>query len=814
MIRTSYCCKVILLLAFLGGAASLWAQIPAGMLNPAVDSPAQPFSYFWHPTDVLGALYDPVASEVTPEGYVYTGFGELMFFAGSPPEPVNQRIKTLYNGYLPVVQYTFQQNGVRYNFTMFAADPGDRLQGLPVNFVRVRLENADTTQRTAFLTSAFRFLPPNTKFRRPPDYRFAQRFDLIPSQFTEGQTTFNPHWRYSFERDALVRDGRLLYLFPSGPELVDRSLTQRDSGFRVYRYLSGQVEGELEPELDLKPETPMGLVMYRISLQPGQSESLTFKMPIVPIRESSPESQRLETADYDQYFQKTVAFWTNLVGNSPPLRFPEQKVQEALLANTVYSLLAIDKVGDDYIPNVNKFQYHRYYPTDTALMNISLDDMGQEKSAAQALLYGLKIQSPGGSFLLEHDLWETFGHMLWAWGRHYRLTGDQAFLQQVYPAVVKAMDWEMNITHADPLGLIPPATIDDDAQLKGCHQTGQDMWTLDGIRNAARMANALGKPDDAARFEAEYQRFWQAFETALTAQTAQTAGYITPCLDHTLKGNDWDNLHTLYPEPLFDAFDPRVTATIQRTRGTYLEGILPYVWPRALGEADGKYIFSSAPELHYWHTPDNSENQLVRDDAQDQQLTVQDLYNLLLHTTATHATQEFGTYPWADRDLPDWNILPDGSTSATIVEMMRNMLVREYKDELHLFSAVSPAWLQPGKTVEINHEPTEFGPVSAVLKAGSGGLTISLSNQFRKPPARVIVPVPWFYRLDHAEADGHALAAEHGELAFSPDTRKLEIRGAIRPGTATMSFDDTVKEYKQNYRQRYEKFLHTGQINP
>ena len=50
------------------GSASLPGQISGGMLDPDVDVPGEPFSYFWHPTDVIGALYAPVATEVTPEG--------------------------------------------------------------------------------------------------------------------------------------------------------------------------------------------------------------------------------------------------------------------------------------------------------------------------------------------------------------------------------------------------------------------------------------------------------------------------------------------------------------------------------------------------------------------------------------------------------------------------------------------------------------------------------------------------------------------------------------------------------------------------
>ena len=47
-----------------------------GIARDLTDPPGKPFSYFANPDDVLGAFGAPVASEVTPEGYVFTGFGE------------------------------------------------------------------------------------------------------------------------------------------------------------------------------------------------------------------------------------------------------------------------------------------------------------------------------------------------------------------------------------------------------------------------------------------------------------------------------------------------------------------------------------------------------------------------------------------------------------------------------------------------------------------------------------------------------------------------------------------------------------------
>ena len=139
------------------------------------------------------------------------------------------------------------------------------------------------------------------------------------------------------------------------------SLSLEDNGLRTYRYFTGEVEGSVNPTYRLSEQTPMGVVSYGIHLKPGQTKSLVFKMPIVPLPENTAQARQMEEADYGSTLERTESFWQGLVKNSSPLVFPEAKVQETLLANTVFDLLAIDRVGSDYIPNVNKFQYHAFY---------------------------------------------------------------------------------------------------------------------------------------------------------------------------------------------------------------------------------------------------------------------------------------------------------------------------------------------------------------------------------------------------------------------------------------------------------------------
>jgi hypothetical protein len=131
--------------------------LAAQMVNPTIDAESGPFSYYSHPTDMIGVMDAPTGTLVSPEGYLYTGFGELMFFTGNPEIAIDQRVKTLLHGYLPVIQYNFVRDGIRYEFTDFAATLDGKPSGTQVDFVRVRIENISKVQRTAWFSTGMRY---------------------------------------------------------------------------------------------------------------------------------------------------------------------------------------------------------------------------------------------------------------------------------------------------------------------------------------------------------------------------------------------------------------------------------------------------------------------------------------------------------------------------------------------------------------------------------------------------------------------------------------------------------------------------------
>lgn len=793
-----------------------------GMHDPdAIDPPDKPFSYFAHPNDILGAFGAPVASEVTPEGYVYTGFGELMFFVGNPPRPTCQPHRTLFRGCLPAVEYDLCDDGLRYDFRMFAADLGGALRGIPVNMVRVAVTNPGPEPRAAFFSTAWRFLGPvNTCHGSLADYRFVQKVANLPPALVAGQTEFNPAWRYRFAPDGLVREGRLLHTYPADPPPCLRSMALRDNGLRMVRYFSGEVQGNPTPTHRCDPHTPLGVVTYCLRLAPGETRELVYKVPVVPLPENSPEAAQVRQADPEAVFHAAMAFWEERVVRRMPIRIPERKVQEYLVAGTIANLLAIDIIGGDTIANVNKFHYHDWYGgSDPTHILWALDLVGLSDVTRDAFLFWRRKQFPDGSFRMhshpEARYWELFGWVLWGWTCHYRLTRDRAFLEQVYPGVVEACAWQARVTGEDPLGLWPAATIGDDAFLKDCRQTGQHFWALTGLRCAACLARELGRAEDAERFAAQEARLRAAMEPLLAAQTARTGGYIPPALERTLDGNDWDNLMTLYPDVLFDPRDPRVEATLRHVRDEYQEGILRYVWPSAVSQEGDRFVFNDQPMLHYWQTPNNTQVSLVRGTPWDQEWALKELYALLLHTTSTHLPGEFGTIPWSTRECSNcFNILPQGLTIAKTIEVVRNMLLREQGEDLHLLSAVSPAWVRPGQTIALRAAPSAFGLLDLTVTAAPDRLTVDLPTSFRNPPRAVRVRVPWFLALKRAELDGLPAVVRDGEVEIPAGARRLVLHGSARPETPPLSYDQAVADYQAEYRRRWLHFRRTGERLP
>jgi hypothetical protein len=768
----------------------------AQMVSPDIDRPDQPFSYFSKPTDVIGVMNAPAATEISPEGYLYTGYGELMFFLGPEQTPLSARIRTLEDGDLPVISYTVNHLGIEYTFTAFAAQVSSMPEtdstptGEVVNFVRVTMRNPGTAQRAAFLTTAIRYQAPQTTESPMADNRYKRPATAARvGDYRQPGEAFSSTWAYSMHDGACYRQDRALYLYPQLPG-ARLSLTLRTHYNRI--------EPLTSTTLRLSATTPACSVMDTLALGPGQSRSIDLRMPLAPVPPGSAPFAALAAARFDRSHAQVIRFWKKVLAQGMQIDLPEAKPVETFNASLVYDLLGRNIVDGQSVQTANQFQYHRFYLRDAADYVRMYDATGHKDIASQVVAFFATRQLPDGNFLSQPGEYDGWGEALWTYGEHYRRTRDLAFARSVYPSVVRAVDWLVQARAKDPLHVMPASDVRDNEYVAG-HITGYNFLALDGLQSAIQLAQVLGHKDDAARFERECKDYRTTFLALLATATARDGGVLPPSLDAgKWRGTDWGNLLSVVPEPVLNPWDPRVTATLKYTQARYQEGIMTYSEPD-----DGTF-------LHHYLTIKNTLTELVRG---EQEQAMQEFYGELLHTASTHTGFEYAIRPWGSRDF-EGNIAPHNWFAADLRNLLRNMMVREANGDLHLLSAVSPDWIGAGKTIRVTQAPTYFGNIAFTFTTQQAGrATLTIDSDFQTPPHAVVLHLPWFLRgVEVTTSSGRTVAIRDGAVDLAANTREVHLRWSSRL-PAAMSYKSTVASYEAEYRRRYEHLLRTGEMS-
>ncbi|HEX5284895.1 MAG TPA: hypothetical protein VFW30_12310 [Bryocella sp.] len=764
----------------------------AQMPSPSMDRDSQPFSYFANPTDQIGVAGAPSATEITPEGFLYTGFGELMFFVGSDWAPLTPtdgpRTRTLEDGYLPVQTYEVRRDGLTYRFTMFSASLGRQPEGDVADFVRITISNHGSEPRAAFLSTAVRFQAPQLAEGEIADNRF--RRPAVPEEeggYSQPGEKFSKDWIYSFEGNAFVRDGRVLYLFPQDPAPV-----LAHTLYRRYNRRPISTPGKL----DIQPTTPAGVATYDFVLPPGSSRSLDFKMPLLPAAKNSQTIRDLQAASFDDFHARVRAYWQKVVAQGMTINVPEAKADNLFRACLVNDLLALNHIGSDWIQTVNQTHYHSFYLRDSSDFVHMYDVTGYPKMAERVLDFYARKQQPDGNFLSQKGQFDGWGQTLWIYGFHERFTHDRAFAQRVFPSVLRAADWFEKVTADDPLHLMPATDVRDNEFIPG-HLTGYNFLALDGLQGSVALANALGRKEDAALFQKDYDTLRAHFLPILDARSAANGGAIPPALDGDNGGADWGNLLSVVPEPQLDPHDSKVTATLHHTQSHYAEGLIVFNQP-----GQGRYI-------HHYLTIKNTLTEVVRG---DQEQALKEFYSLLLHTSSTQSGFEYAIRPWGSRDFQG-NLSPHGWFAAEYRNLMRSMMLREQDDRsLHLLSVISPDWIGVGKSISVSHAPTMFGEVSFTLNSTSNShAVLQLQTAFGPQlPDHLYLHLPWFMQVKSVVADGRSVRPVDGIVELPRETELVDLTWTRRGKTPAMSYAQTVKDYKRDYAAHYSEYLRTG----
>lgn len=744
---------ILILILSGGGKGNIFAK---KMLSPAIDLDNQPFSYFREPITVLGIKDGPEGSEVTPEGTIYTGNAELLFFVGSYPFKINQRVITLYKGYLPIVNYKYFYDDIHYYFQMFAYTLDGKPESNLINFVKVTVSNETKEEKKAYLWIGICFRDTGKRFNT--------------------KVEFNNEWIYEMKDNYVLRDGKLIYTFSESKN--------RDLFSIIGEKYKGKFKGA---EFFVLKNTPVCLVKYYFKLKPQEKEIVYIKMPYTP-SDSKKEIESIKKANYDDYFQKTVKFWEDILKEGIEIYLPEEKVINTFKTSLIYDLIARDKVGNEYIQKVNEFQYDAFWLRDSSFIVRGYDLYGLHKVAEETLLHFLKYQQEDGNFVSQGGQFDGWGQSLWTFGQHYRITGDKEFAKKIYPYVKKAVEWLKKTRENDPLKIMPETAPGDNELIKG-HVTGHNFWALLGLRNAIYLAEAVGEKQDLENFKSEYEDFYNTFIKILRRVTDGTGGYIPPGLD-VQGGQDWGNLIGVYPTEVLEPNDLMVSVTLSKVREKFREGIMTYL----------DTIF-----LHHYLTEYVTQTELVRG---NQRQVLEDFYYLLVHTSSANAGFEWRIPAWGDRDFAE-NFSPHGWFAAKYIALLRNMLIREENNKLHLLSVVSPQWLKDGEEIRIKNAPTNFGKISFNCLSLKDKLVLNIESNYRIKPENIVIHLPFFIKVKRIFIEGKEVGLtqiKDNRLKVSPQTRRIEFIIDIE-NIKDLNYESYVLKYRDEYIRRYTDYI-------
>ena len=191
----------------LSGVRRLALTAVLAMLATASVAAAAPYSFITEPTDQIGVPGFAAGTEITPEGYLYTGSAEIVLRRREVPpvarvEAWRVRTRLLTDGRYPVLHSAATAGHVRYTLTTFAAKVG----GGPVDFVRVRMHNTCRCTARAGWGIGTRYTGGERKANGARRFRYIR--PATPPRtglYYQPGYGWNPHSSYAFAGRAFLR---------------------------------------------------------------------------------------------------------------------------------------------------------------------------------------------------------------------------------------------------------------------------------------------------------------------------------------------------------------------------------------------------------------------------------------------------------------------------------------------------------------------------------------------------------------------------------------------------------------------------------
>jgi hypothetical protein len=318
----------------------------------------------------------------------------------------------------------------------------------------------------------------------------------------------------------------------------------------------------------------------------------------------------------------------------------------------------------------------------------------------------------------------------------YRFTGDRAFLVEMWPSVLRAVEFVATLRASrltpeyetgDRLamrGLLPESASHEGYLAHPVHAYWDDLWALRALRDAAAMAAILGDKNRSRTIARSARELRAALRQSIDRTIAQRKIAYVP---GSVEWADFDPTATSIAISLLDASDDLPRDALEATFREYLAGFRR----RRAGEID-------------WANYTPYEIRIVgalvqlgwRDEAHE-------LLDFFLGDRRPLAWNQWPEIAWRAPQSPGHiGDVPHAWIGAEYVLVLRSMLAfeRETERKLVLAAGVPQRWLENGSVVSVDALPTSFGRLSYSLsRPNDSTLQVSIREALANPPRSIVV---------------------------------------------------------------------------
>jgi hypothetical protein len=468
---------------------------------------------------------------------------------------------------------------------------------------------------------------------------------------------------------------------------------------------------------------------YTIALTPVNLKAGEQKQAVVTISRFFNSNSSYQPSATISAEQKQIAenWWQKNCPSAKAISVPDSGIQDMVVSSLRNIFQSRDIREGNKAFHVGPTIYRGLWLADGSFLLEVGTMLNYVKDVRSCIDYLTRLQLKDGGFEMITTFHKENGLVPFMLVRHAMLTQDKKWMNENWSVIegcIKRINYLRGLAMKDSTkpyyGLIPNGNVD------GGIQDGNDYsnteWCLSGMKWAISAATWLGKNDQAATWQKDYDQFFLNFmnKARKDIRKDEKGNTYLPVMinnegNYAAQRGQWAFCQSVYPGKIYDDNTEAhqwAAETVDMLTDHRAEGLVINTgWMK-----DGIWSYFTSFYAHalLWLGKTQGIPQL--------------LYDFANHSSPTMVWREEQKPVGKGND--EVGDMPHNWASAEFIRMTVHMIEFDRGKELHLFQAIPKQWAKAGAKTQLNGIRTPFGLINLSLEVNAQGTSAKLNLAF------------------------------------------------------------------------------------